>query len=583
MKNWDEETDFLVVGSGAGAMTAALTAHDLGASTLIIEKSSHYGGASAMSGGTIWVPANQHMLAAGIDDSPEQGFEYLKQVVKGVCDKRLRAYVDKIPEMVKYLHEHSDLQFTSLLKYPDYYPDQPGAQLGGRSIEPEPFNGLLLGDEFDNMRPPHPQILVFGRLTLTAVEAHTVSSGSLRGVLLMLGVMLRYFLNIPARLKHKRSTRLALGNGLIGRLRYSLLKRKVPVWLDTAAEELLVEDGQVVGAVVNRQGKVIRIRANKGVLMACGGFERNQQLRDLYQRRPVSTSWTAAHGHNAGDAVRMGEAVGAQLGQMDDAWWNTTTVVPGEESAYLLVMEKNRPGSIMVDSAGKRFTNEGAPYVNVVNAMYANHSEQQSSIPAYLVFDAEYRKKYPCGPLLPGKIKPDEKLPDVLKDQYLKKSDTLAELEQQLKIPAGQLAATVERFNGFAREGVDRDFGRGESAFDLYYGDETVKPNPTLGELKQPPFYAIEVSPGDVGTKGGLETDEFARVLNAEGIPIPGLFATGNCAASAMGSVCPGAGATIGPAMVFGYIAAQCATAVSPEDIEPAHKLKTPKPGQKKF
>ncbi len=564
MSSWDEHTDFLVIGSGAGAMTAALMAHDLGAETLVVEKSDRYGGTSAMSGGTIWIPANRHMQEAGLADSAAEALAYLKSVVQApIAEARLRAYVEEAPRMVDYLAAHSDVHFAPLLKYPDYYPDEPGAKTGGRAIEPLPFDGLLLGDEFNRMREPHPEMLIMGVLTITAVEAHKVVSGSLRGLLLMLGIILRYLFHIPARLKHKRSTRLALGNGLIGRLRYSLLRRKVPVWLDTAAKELIVEDGHVVGAIFERHGREIRIRARKGVLLAAGGFERNLEMRKQYQRNPASTDWTATHPHNTGDAIRMGFAVGAAVDLMDECWWNTAAVAPGAPLASLLVMEKNLPGSIIVNQVGRRFTNEAAPYTEVVKAMYRAEGGAEPCIPAYLIFDARFRKKYPCGPTLPGRIQPDRRLPDEIRNKFLKKANSLEKLAEILAIPAHELRETVERFNQFARDGKDLEFGRGESIFDRYYGDDAVQPNCTLGELLQPPFYAVEVWPGDVGTKGGLQTDERARVLDGEGHVIPGLFAAGNTSASVMGRVCPGAGATIGPAMVFGSLAAR--EALAPE------------------
>lgn len=554
---WDEETDFLVVGSGAGGMSAALVAHDLGAKALVIEKSEYYGGSSAMSGGTIWVPANSHMLNAGIHDSADDGFDYLKEVTEGkASNERIRAYVNKACEMLDYLEKETDVNFSPMLKYPDYYTDAPGAKLGGRTIEPLPFDGNLLDDEFFNMRPPHPQILIMNSITMTAGEAHDVTSGSFSGKMFLLGLIVKYLLNVKTRKKYKRSTRLALGNGLIGRIRFSMLKRNIPIWLNITPNELIMDDSRVVGLSVQRNGKTINIHAKKGVLMAAGGFERNQQMRDQYQQKPVSTTWTAAHQHNTGDAIRMGQAVGAELGMMSESWANTTTLVPGKEMSWLLVMEKNKPGSIMVNSAGKRFTNEGAPYSNVANDMYKTHQAGTSCIPAYLVFDADYRKKNPCGPVMPGMVKPDSRLDKRIRNEFLKKGETLEELANKIQVPADSLKATVERFNHSAEVGKDEDFGRGETPFDQYYGDPKVKPNPNLGAITKPPFYAIEVNPGDVGTKGGILTDDLARALDTHGNVIPGLYATGNCSASMMGSVCPGAGATIGPAMTFGYIAA---------------------------
>ena len=554
---WDKRTDFLIVGSGAGAMTAALVAHDIGAETLIIEKSEFYGGSSAMGGGTIWVPANQHMLKEGINDNVEDGLQYLKAVTGGkVKEERLVAYTRQSVKMVQYLKENSDVVFSPMIHYPDYYPNANCSKHGGRTIEPIPFDGLLLKDEFENMRPPHPQVLVMGRLMMTAAEAHKVSSGSFSGRMLLIWLLLRYLFHFKARLKYKRSTRLTLGNGLISRLRYSLVKRKIPISLNTACCELITENNRVIGVVAESNGKKIRIKANKGVLLAAGGFEKNMEMRKKYQRHPTNSDWSAAHEHNTGDAIRMGQEVGAAVDMMNDSWWNTTAVVPEKEMAWLLVMEKNKPGSIIVNSAGRRFTNEGAPYSDVVNAMYKSHESGVPCIPAYLIFDANYRRKNPCGPVMPSIVQPDSRLDNSLKEKFLKKGETIEKLSEKIGIPADNLKSTIELFNKQCKIGIDKDYGRGESLFDRYYGDDSVKPNPNMGPIIKPPFYAIEVWPGDVGTKGGLLTDEFARVINTEGSVIPGLYATGNCSSSMMGNVCPGAGATIGPAMTFGFIAA---------------------------
>jgi 3-oxosteroid 1-dehydrogenase len=259
----------------------------------------------------------------------------------------------------------------------------------------------------------------------------------------------------------------------------------------------------------------------------------------------------------------MGLAVGAGIDLMDDAWWGPTTVVPGEEHARMLVIEKSLPGSILINARGERFVNEAAPYVDVVKAMYEKHTPEAPAVPASLIFDANFRKKYPCGPLLQATQQPDWALPKALKQGYLKKADTLEGLAAQLGIDAEGLKATVAKFNEYARTGVDLDFHRGETVFDRYYGDENVQPNPCLAPLEKPPFYGLEAFAGELGTKGGLCTDASARVLTEAGEPIPGLYATGNCSASVMGHTYPGAGSTLGPGATFGYVAAQHAIPTS--------------------
>lgn len=558
---WDEVTDFLVVGSGGGGMTAALVAHDSGARTLVVEKGKKFGGSTGMSGGALWVPMNDHLRECSIADSREEALVYLRHVTGGsVPEARLVAYVDNAAEMVRYLEARSRLRFAPCSTYPDYYPEWEGGKPGARTIEPVPYSARRLGAHADELQRSE-QGLVLGRMGLTAVEAKTLVRFSFWSYVLMFWILARYWLDIRARRKGRADDRLTLGTSLVARLRHSLLDRGIPVWLDAKADELVMENGRIVGAVVTRGGKAVRIRAERGVLLAAGGFERNLVMRRQYQREPTSDAWTAGNPNNQGDAIRMGQAVGAAVDLMDDAWWTPVTMIP-PNFAWLLVVEKSMPGSIMVNKAGRRFTNEAAPYVDVVNGMYSANDPASPSIPAHLIFDARYRRSYPVGPLGPSKLQPDRAIGGRLKNAgFLKKSTTLSGLAEKIGVDPKGLAETVERFNEYAKRGKDEEFHRGESAYDRYYSDEKVRPNSCLAPIAEAPFYAIEVFPGDLGTKGGLVTDEHARVLDTSGAPIPGLYATGNCSASVMGRSYPGAGGTIGPAMTFGYVAARHAVA----------------------
>lgn len=554
---WDKVVDIVVVGSGAGGFTSALVAHDHGAETLVIEKSGKYGGSSAMSGGAIWIPGNQHMLKLGIRDSSEEGFEYLKHITRGeVEEDLLKAYAFRAKEMVSYLHDHSPMKFKAMPIYPDYYPEEYGGKSGGRSIEPVPFDGRKLREEFDRIRDPHPQELIFGRYAFTAVEAQRLASGGIRGMLDFAWVFLKYWLNFPARDKYIGSTRMTLGNGLISRLRYGLMERNVPVWLHSAAQELIEENGKVIGVRIRKKGKEMTIRTRKGVILAAGGFARNAEMRKAFQRNPITADWTSANPLNTGDAIKMGMKLGAGLGFMNDAWWTPTVLVEGDPLAWLLIIEKSLPRTMIVNKNGKRFTNEAAPYIDVINGMY-DANAQSASIPAYIIFDAKYRRKYPMGPIMPGYMQPDWSLSDRLKENFpMKKADSIEELAQKLGIDPAGLVAEVKKFNQFAKEGKDPDFGRGDSMYDRYYGDPKTKPNACLGPLEKGPFYGVAVWPGDLGTKGGLTTNANGQVLKEDGAPIEGLYATGNCSASVMGPTYPGAGGTLGPAMTFGYLAA---------------------------
>jgi 3-oxosteroid 1-dehydrogenase len=566
---FDHSCDFLVIGSGGGGMTAAIRAHDLGLYTLVLECSDKYGGSTGMSGGALWVPNNPHMAAAGITDSPQEALRYLQQVTQERTeDARLRAYVDHAPEMVRYLESRTALKLSACPSYCDYYPEYEGGKPGARTIEPVPFRARKLGGHEDQLRRSG-QGLVLGRMGLTAVEAHRLVQFSFLSYLLMAWIFLRYWCDVRARRKGKADGRLTLGTALVGRLRKSLLDRDVPLWLETRAQELIVENGRVVGARVERAGQVVRIEARAGVLLASGGFERNLEMRKQYQRKPITATWTAGNPHNLGDGIRMGAAVGGALDLMEEAWWTPVSLLPNDY-AWLLVVEKSMPGAILVDAAGQRFTNEAAPYGDVVHAIYAANRPEATTIPCYLVFDARYRRSYPVGPLGPSKLQPDSAIGQRLRREFLNKAGSLVELAARIGVDPRGLEKSVERFNEAARSGRDPEFKRGESSYDRYYSDAKIKPNSSLAPIVEAPFYAIAVYPGDLGTKGGLVTDAQARVLTADRTVIPGLYAAGNCSASIMGTSYPGAGGTIGPAMTFGYIAANhAAEAARAERLKP--------------
>ncbi len=559
--SWDHQVDLLVVGSGAGAMTAAIVACDRGADTLLIEKSSQYGGASAMSGGSLWIPNNHLMLDAQVNDTRADALTYLTSATAGrVPEAKLEAYVDAAPEMLRYLTDRAHLRCQALPHYCDYYPTLPGSKPGARSIEADTFDGRLLGEEVLRLREPSVQTLIMGRVSMTAAEARVLLVRSRGWIALTLRLMLRYALDLPWRLRSKRDRALTMGNALVGRLRLSLRDRGIPLWLETPARELVLEDGRVVGVVAEREGRRVRIRARHGVILAAGGFEGSQALREKYLPNPTRAEWSAANPQNTGDALLMGLAVGAATDFLDDAWWGPTTVVPGESRARMLVIEKSLPGSILVNQAGARFVNEAAPYIDVVRAMYEKHASGTGSVPAYLVFDGRFRRSYPFGPFLQSSQQPDRLISSYIDSGYLRRSDTLRGLAEQLGVDADGLEATVRKVNEYARTGVDLDFRRGDNLFDRYYGDQNIGPNPCLAPLEKPPFYGIEAYAGDLGTKGGLRTDERARVLRDSGEVIPGLYAVGNCSAALMGPTYAGAGATLGPAMTFGYLAARDAT-----------------------
>jgi 3-oxosteroid 1-dehydrogenase len=562
--DWDQTVDLLVMGSGAAGMSAAVRAHDLGLDVLLVEKSDLYGGNSAMSGGVCWVANNPGMAKAGISDSDEDGFTYLKHITKGeVPDEMLWLYVRESKRVLAYLHRETHVRYVPLAKYTDYYPEAPGGRPGGRSMDPVPFDGSKLRGDLMRLRRPHPQSQILGKFGITAREAQAAIGVGFKTMLFMAWQMFLYGLRYFKRKRWGRDTKLCAGNSLMARLLLSLKERAVPMWLETSVEELVFDGDRVAGAVLRKRGKRLRVATTRGVLLAAGGFSRNLEMRKRYQRHPITTEWTAGTPSNTGDAIQMGREAGGALALMDEAWWTPVSLVPKSPFSWVLVVEKSLPHGLFVNQKGERFTNEAAPYIDVVNGMYDDAKSSGAPEPRWFhIFDATYRRSSVAGPIAPGKVMPDERLPRRYRDgRYLFKAETIDELCAQLELPADVVRATIGRFNEHARKGEDPDFNRGWSAQDRYYGDPAVKPNCSLGPIETAPFYAIQIYPGDLGTKGGLVTDAHARVLTESGQPIPGLYAAGNSSASVMGRTYPGAGGTIGPALTFGFLAAENAAA----------------------
>ncbi len=552
--------DVIVVGSGAGALSSAVFAADQGMSVLVVEKSDKYGGTSALSGGGIWIPNNDYFKAKGGNDSYEKALTYLKESTEGRVDEsRLLAYLDNAPKMIRHLEEKSRVRYEVAEKYPDYYPHLKGSLPGGRTLDPELYDISQLGDEIDNQRPASPSTLLMGRIAWTARDAHKAISRDRGWRLMLLWFMLRYKLDFKFRRKGKRDRRAGLGASLIASLRQSLMDRDIPLWLNTDFKKLVTQDDKVTGIVVIRDGKEEVITAREGVILGSGGFEQNQKLREKYLPQPSQAKWSATPpGDNMGAALEAGQAAGAATDLLDWCWWAPTIKVPREDKARGIFAERAFPGAYVVDSLGKRFINEAAPYLEFGDAMYKNHQETGGkSIPAWVVFDSSFRFNYAMGPLMPSQIMPDSRLPkDWLNNVYWK-GESLDDLAGQIGVDAQGLHETAQKVNTYSETGIDEDFQRGNNVFDRYYGDMNVKPNPCMAPLKKGPFYAMRLDAGDIGTKGGLLTNEKAQVVREDGSVIEGLYAIGNCSASVMGTSYPGAGSTLGPAMTFGYIAVE--------------------------
>ncbi|MBV6395206.1 MAG: 3-oxosteroid 1-dehydrogenase [Anaerolineales bacterium] len=548
MTNWDHTKDVVVVGSGGGGMTAALVAAQAGLEVLVVEKSEYYGGSTALSGGGLWIPNNYLLQRDGLNDSLEKARTYLQHTIGKRTPQSLQdAYLENAPEMVKYMASNSRVRFHRSKGYADYYPERPGGMADGRAIEGSPFDGSKLGRDLDKLRPMG--IKIPAGLAFTASEYNKLGmiTSTWAGKWVALKVGARTLLNMLTGVKL-----LALGQALAARLRLSLKDENVPLWLNSPLKEIVIESGACVGIVIEKEGRPVRIRATKGVVLAAGGFDHNQAMREKYQKAPVNHEWSSGNPANTGDAIQLGMKIGAKTDLLEDAWWGPSSVPPNAPVMFH-VGERSYPGAIMVNAAGKRFTNEAASYVEVVHAMYEKHTAENPHVPATFIMDSRYRSKYIFGTLFPMQPIPES----YFTSGYFKRGDTLEELAKQCGMDPKSLAETVKRFNDFARSGVDEDFQRGDSAYDRYYGDPTVKPNPCLAPIEKPPFYAVQMVAGDLGTKGGLVMDEHARVLREDDSVIAGLYVTGNNSAAVMGNTYPGAGSTIGPAMTFGYIAAK--------------------------
>jgi len=542
-EQWDEDVDFVVVGSGGGGMAAALTAADAGLSALIVEKASSFGGTTGVSGGGIWIPNNPTLRREGHDDSRDSVRTYLTAITGGtIAPERIDAFVDNGPAAMALLEKSPWIDFFWVKGYADYHPELEGGRPLGRSIEAKAFDTRQLGELEQGLRPNG----MAGPLGLwvSAKDYHDLAmvKRTWRGRWMSVVAAWRVTSNVVRR-RHMAT----VGRALVARLRLAVRDAGVPLWLDSPLTELVVEDGVVSGVVVQRDGASVRVRARRGVLLATGGFDHNAAMREQHLPEGGKADFSGGVAENTGDGILVAADVGAATDLMDDAWWMPSVRHPSG-AVIPLVSERSIPPSVIVSAVtGQRFTNESAPYVNFV------HDQLEGGhVPVWFVMDAKARSRYPFAQVLPGASFPD----DYYAAGTVHKDATVEGLAARIGLPPGSLTETIERFNGFARTGKDLDHGRGDSAYDRYYGDPTL-PNPAMDSLDKGPYYAIRVEAGDLGTKGGVVTDEHARVLREDGTVIEGLYATGNTSASVMGNEYPGAGGTIGPSIVFGYVAAK--------------------------
>lgn len=548
----DTTVDLLVVGSGTG-LAAALAANELGMSVLVVEKSSVIGGSTARSGGALWLPASPVLADADAGDSAQRAQTYLESVVgDSTSVARASAFLENQTATVEMLRRTTPMRLFWARDYSDYHPEEPGGSAAGRTCECRPLDTSILGEYRSRLRPGVMEVSV--PMPTTGADYR--------------------WLNLMARLPRKGlpviAKRLAQGVGglLLGRhyaaggqalaagLFSGVLRAGIPIWTDTTLTRLITEGDRVTGAVVEQGGQDYVVTASRGVVLAAGGFDHSMEMRWKFQSEALRPHASLGAETNTGDAIRLGQDVGAAIDLMEQSWWFPAVApLPGRAPAVMLA-ERSLPGSIIVDQCGNRFTNESADYMSFGQQVLERERSGNPVDDMWIVFDQQYRNSY----VFAAELFPRMPIPQSWYDAGIAhKSDDIGDLAAAMGVPRERFLHNVSRFNEGAYAGDDPDFQRGRSAYDRYYGDPTVTPNPNLRPLTRGPFYAVKMVLSDLGTCGGLRADDRARVLREDGGVIGGLYALGNTAANAFGASYPGAGATIAQGLVYGYLAAKTA------------------------
>lgn len=553
----DKTCDVLVAGSGAAAFSAALTARIAGLDVVMVEKEAVFGGTTAYSAGVIWVPANSHARRAGIADSPHAALTYLEAIAGNHLERsRAEAFVTHAAAALDFLEANTHVRYKLSPTWADYEPELPGGADGGRSLGPETFDGRRLGRQFDQLRAPIKSMMLLGGMMVGREDLpHYFKMTQERASAIYVAkVGARY---LRDRLTHKRGTRLVNGNALVGMLALSAKERGIPLWLSSPMKRLVTRGGRVTGAIVQRGEREVKIEARRGVVLACGGFPGDDALRArLYPHVAAGASHQPlAPATNTGDGIRLAEAVGGAFNGnvRHPAAWTPISHLPqpdGTTVPFPHFVDRGKPGIISVDRRGRRFVNEAKSYHVFVPAMI-EACRGDDRIECWNIADARSIRRFGLGaaPPRPGRIGP------YLRSGYLIEGATLADLAGKLGIDAAGLERTVADFNAGAERGDDPVFKRGTDAYQRFNGWAANTPNACLAPLKEAPFYAVRLTPSDLGTFAGLSTDAAARVLDRDGTAVPGLWAVGNDAASVMGGTYPGAGITLGPALTFGWLA----------------------------
>ena len=546
----DACVDLLVVGSGTG-MTAALAAHELGLSVLIVEKSSYVGGSTARSGGALWLPASPVLAEANAGDTAERAGTYLDSVVSGSApEQRSAAFVAHVSATVDMLRRTTPLRLFWARDYSDYHPEEPGGSAAGRTCECRPFDTSLLGVYRTRLEPGLMEVTVPMPTTGADYRWMNLVARMPRKGIPVYGKRLAQ--GVGGRVVGRRYA--AGGQGLMAGLFAGVLRAGIPVWTGTALARLACDGDRVTGAVVEHAGREVTITARRGVVLATGGFDHSMEMRWKFQSESLGADLSLGAAANTGDGIRAGQEIGAGIDLMDQAWWFPAIAPLHGKAPAVMLAERSLPGCLIVDQHGRRFANEAADYMSFGQRLLELERAGRPVEAMWIIFDQLYRNSYVFG----AELFPRMRIPQAWYDAGIAaRADNLSDLGERIGVPVSDFFATMSRFNQNAAAGEDPDFGRGRSAYDRYYGDPTIKPNPNLRPLVKGPFYAVKMVLSDLGTCGGLTTDEKARVLREDGRAIAGLYAIGNTAANAFGKTYPGAGATIAQGLVYGYIAAR--------------------------
>lgn len=565
------DCDVLVVGTGAAGLTAAVTAGKAGLNVLVVEKEPVFGGTTATSGGVMWIPGTSHSkqlsAALGICDTFEKARAYLADESGNYVDMpRIEAFLTYGPEVVDFLERETEAKFAAV-RYPDYHSENPNSSIA-RSIKPIEYQASKLAGRYRTLKPQLPQTLFlgmgFGSLNGPQMKQFMRAGTSVSAFLYTVGTLTKHAFDV---LKYGHAKTIYNGRAFVARLAKTAFDMGIQLWLSSPVRELIVEDGRVCGAVVETASGRTRITVRSGIILACGGFPADTaRRRAAYPRAAEGTRHRSpTPSGNTGDGIRLGEMAGGVFNSAvnNAAAWMPVSVMPGVSGAagvWPHLIDRYKPGFMAVLKNGRRFTNEGESYHDFVQHL-VQACESENAAECYLIGDLNAVNRYGIGFAKPFPVPRGRHI----RSGYLLRGNSLAELAAKAGIESSALERTVGDFNAHSKDGRDPEFGRGSRAYDIAMGDEEHKPNPCLGPIEKPPFFAVKIVPGEIGTFAGLKTDRFARVLAADGAPIHGLYAVGNDAANVFAGAYPGAGGTIGPGVTFGYVAGRHVAGLLPE------------------